>query len=73
VLDDVPGLGPTRRKRLLKEYGSVKKMREQPLETFEELSWLPDRVARDLYDHLHGGPAPSARRASGVLSSLGLS
>ena len=34
VLDDVPGLGPTRRKRLLKEFGSVKRLREQPVETF---------------------------------------
>ena len=42
VLDDVPGLGPTRRKRLLKEFGSVKKMREQPVESFLELSWLPE-------------------------------
>jgi excinuclease ABC subunit C len=51
VLDDVPGLGPTRRKRLLKEFGSVKRLREQPVETFLELTWLPDQVARDLYEH----------------------
>ena len=38
VLDDVPGLGPTRRKRLLKEFGSVKRLREQPVETFLELT-----------------------------------
>jgi excinuclease ABC subunit C len=55
VLDDVPGLGPTRRRRLLKEFGSVKKLREQSLETILELSWLPDNVGRVLYDHLHGG------------------
>src|SRR5918995_984868 len=29
VLDDVPGLGPTRRTRLLREFGSVKRLREQ--------------------------------------------
>src|SRR4029079_7344475 len=28
VLDDIQGLGPTPKKRLLKEFGSVKKMRE---------------------------------------------
>ena len=33
VLDEVPGLGPTRRTRLLKEFGSVKKLREQEPET----------------------------------------
>jgi excinuclease ABC subunit C len=70
VLDDVPGLGPTRRKRLLKEFGSVKRMREQTVETFEALSWLPDRVARDLYDHLHGGPATIAPRRGTGLPSL---
>ncbi len=56
VLDDVPGLGPTRRKRLLKEYGSVKRLREQTPEALLALSWLPDPVARALYDALHGGP-----------------
>jgi excinuclease ABC subunit C len=72
VLDDVPGLGPTRRKRLLKEFGSVKRLREQTVETLEALSWLPDRVARELYDHLHGGPAPAprGRSESPGLSSL---
>src|SRR5262249_11206477 len=55
VLDDVPGLGPTRRRRLLKEFGSVKRLREQSLETLLELSWLPENVGRTLYDHLHGG------------------
>ena len=70
VLDDVPGLGPTRRKRLLKEFGSVKRLREQPVETLEALAWLPDRIARDLFDHLHGGPVPGARRAAEGLPSL---
>ena len=30
VLDDVPGLGPVRKARLLKEFGSVKRLREVP-------------------------------------------
>jgi excinuclease ABC subunit C len=73
VLDDVPGLGPTRRKRLLKEFGSVKRMREQPVETFLELTWLPDQVARDLYEHLHGGAPSGGRRSPGGLPSLDVS
>jgi excinuclease ABC subunit C len=66
----VPGLGPTRRKRLLKEFGSVKKMREQEVDMFMALSWLPDAVARDLYDHLHGGPTSLAPRHGSGLPSL---
>jgi excinuclease ABC subunit C len=54
VLDDVPGLGPTRKKRLLKEFGSVKKMRELTEEDFVALSWLPDAVGRATYARLHG-------------------
>jgi excinuclease ABC subunit C len=61
VLDDVPGLGPTRRTRLLKEFGSVKKLREQEPDTLKALSWLPDAVAVDLYARLHGEPLPSTR------------
>ena len=70
VLDDVPGLGPTRRKRLLKEFGSVKRLREQTVETFLELSWLPDAVGHELYEHLHGGAPSDARRPPGRLPSL---
>jgi excinuclease ABC subunit C len=64
VLDEVPGLGPTRRTRLLKEFGSVKRLREQEPETLRALRWLPDAVAADLYATLHGEPLPStaARR-----------
>ncbi len=63
VLDEVPGLGPTRRTRLLKEFGSVKKLREQEPETLKALRWLPDAVAVDLYARLHGEPLPSTRPA----------
>src|SRR6266542_3677222 len=57
VLDEVPGLGPTRRSRLLKEFGSVKKLRERSLDELLALSWLPERVARSLYAQLHGDRA----------------
>jgi len=57
ALDEVAGLGPTRRSRLLKEFGSVKKLRERSLDELLAVAWLPDRVARDLYERLHGGAA----------------
>ena len=34
VLDDVAGLGPTRKKRLVKELGGVTAVKQAPLETF---------------------------------------
>ncbi len=53
VLDDVPGLGPTRRSRLLREFGSVKRLREADRATLVALAWLPDAVATAVYEHLH--------------------
>ena len=54
VLDGVPGLGPTRRKRLLAELGGIKNVRQAPREAFGSLSWLPQPVAEALWDKLHG-------------------
>jgi excinuclease ABC subunit C len=59
VLDDVPGLGPTRRTRLLREFGSVKKLRELDEGTLVELPWLPDAVARAVHAKLHGVSRPT--------------
>ncbi len=50
VLDDIPGLGPVRQKRLVKEIGSVKKVKQASLETLQGLSWLPDPVAEAVYN-----------------------
>ncbi len=58
VLDDVPGLGPTRRTRLLREFGSVKKLRDLTEDDLVALSWLPDTVARATFSALHGGIRP---------------
>ncbi len=59
VLDDVPGLGPVRRARLLKEHGSVKRLRAMTEEDLVAIPWLPEAVARALFAHLHGERAPA--------------
>ena len=53
VLEGVPGLGPTRRKRLEKELGGVRAVQAASLEELRALSWLPDKVGEAVYDHLH--------------------
>ena len=55
VLDDVAGLGPTRRARLLREYGSVRRLRELTEDELVSIPWLPDQVARALYERLTTG------------------
>ncbi|MDQ6728581.1 MAG: excinuclease ABC subunit UvrC [Actinomycetota bacterium] len=53
VLDGVPGLGPTRKKRLLKEMGGMASVKAANLETLRALPWLPDAVALAVHDKLH--------------------
>ncbi|MBL8775478.1 MAG: excinuclease ABC subunit UvrC [Acidimicrobiales bacterium] len=53
ALDDIPGLGPTRKKRLVKELGGVKAVKEADVETLRALPWLPDKVADAVFDKLH--------------------
>jgi excinuclease ABC subunit C len=51
VLDEVPGIGPKRKKDLLKRFGSLKKLREAGADTLAEV--VPKNVADDLYSALH--------------------
>jgi excinuclease ABC subunit C len=62
-LDDIPGLGPTRKKRLIKELGGVKAVRLASLDSLTALTWLPDAVARAVHAKAQGtaGPRPTAR------------
>jgi excinuclease ABC subunit C len=59
VLDDIRGLGPTRKKRLTKELGGVAGVKRASLDELRALSWLPDEVAVAVYGKIHGdGVAP---------------
>ena len=53
VLDDIPGLGPTRKKRLVRELGGPNVLKAVSKERLRELPWLPDAVADALYEKLH--------------------
>jgi excinuclease ABC subunit C len=57
VLDDLQGVGPARRKALLRHFGSVKKMREATVEDLAEVTGISGTLAQRIYDQLHQ-PAP---------------
>jgi excinuclease ABC subunit C len=57
VVDDIPGLGPTRKKRLLKELGGVGAVKAASLEDLQALPWLPDAVGQAVYDKIRGASA----------------
>ena len=51
ILDEVPGIGPKRKKDLLRRFGSLKKLREVQADSLAEV--VPRNVAEDLYAALH--------------------
>lgn len=50
ILDDVEGIGPKRKRQLLKKYGSVKRMKEASEDELKEI--LPQAVAHLLHQRL---------------------
>jgi excinuclease ABC subunit C len=53
ILDGVTGIGPSRKKALLRRFGSLKRIREAEADELKET--LPANVAERLYEVLHGG------------------
>jgi excinuclease ABC subunit C len=51
VLDDIPGIGPKRKKQLLRHFGSLKKMKQAKLEEFVEAG-IPRPVSETLIKKL---------------------
>ena len=68
VLDDVPGLGPTRRRALLKKFGSVKKLRAASVDEVAEVPGIGSATAQSIVAALSGDtPAPAVDMATGEI------
>ena len=53
ALDDIPGLGEVRRKKLVKAMGGVNAVKRAELDELKALSFLPDKVAEAVYTKFH--------------------
>ncbi|MCL2530302.1 MAG: excinuclease ABC subunit UvrC [Coriobacteriia bacterium] len=53
ILNNIPGLGPTRRKALLKAFGTQKALKAASLEAIALVPGIPDNVAKNVYSALH--------------------
>jgi excinuclease ABC subunit C len=59
ALTAVPGIGPQRRKLLLRHFGSVGRLRTASLDELRTVPGLPETSARLLHEHFHPTPAPA--------------
>jgi excinuclease ABC subunit C len=55
VLESVPGLGPAKRRALLKHFGGMQGLMRAGVNDFEAVAGIGTTLARTLYDHLHPG------------------
>jgi excinuclease ABC subunit C len=53
IMDELPGIGPARKRALLKHFGSPEGVLAASREDLENVPGLPQKVARDLYAHLN--------------------
>ena len=60
VLDDIPGVGPTRRKALMRHFKSITEIKEASVEELLTLPELNRRAAEDIYTFFHKNPAASS-------------
>ncbi len=69
ALDEIPGVGPKRRKLLLKAFGSVKRLREASVDDIAAVPGIPREVAEEIVAMLRVGrpdddePAPTVELA----------
>ena len=54
-LDEVPGIGPARKRALLLQFGTGRAVRGASLEDLERAPGVSKAVARAVYDHFHPG------------------
>ena len=52
-LDDVPGIGPARKRALLMHFGTARAVREAALEDLRKAPGVSAAMARTIYDHFH--------------------
>ncbi|GAH49089.1 unnamed protein product, partial [marine sediment metagenome] len=52
VLDTIPGIGPRRKRALLRQFGSVKAIREAPIEDLATARGMTRSLAKKIKEHL---------------------
>lgn len=53
ALDEIPGVGPARRKALMRHFGSIYEIREASLERLCEVPEIPEHIGRQIYNFFH--------------------
>jgi excinuclease ABC subunit C len=63
VLDGIPGVGETRRRQLVRHFGSARKAAQASLEELAQVPGVGPQLAKVVYDHLHGAAGGAKERS----------
>ena len=53
ILDDIPGVGPARRKDLMRHFENIEAIKNATVEQLKELPSMNEKSARDVYNFFH--------------------
>lgn len=53
ILDDIPGVGPARRKDLMRHFENIDAIKAATVEELKELPSMNEKAARDVYNFFH--------------------
>jgi excinuclease ABC subunit C len=65
VLDEIPGVGPTRKQALVKAFGSVRRLRAASMEKIAQVKGIGPELAADVAEFLKSLDAPDDARVDG--------
>ncbi len=54
VLDEIPGVGPARRKALMRHFKSIEDIKNAEIEQLSKVPEIPEHIAGQIYDFFHG-------------------
>ena len=52
ILDEIPGIGPKRKKDLIRHFGGIKKIRSATFEELQEVPGISAKLAAEIYQHM---------------------
>lgn len=53
ILDDIPGVGPSRRKALMRHFKSIDAVRKAEIDQLVQVDSVTEKVAKDIYKYFH--------------------
>ena len=54
VLDEIPGVGPARRKTLMKHFENIDEIKQADVQVLHEKAGIPVHIAQEIYSFFHG-------------------